>query len=157
MKLLLIFILFLSLVKTMRFSVYPIVKSRNKMIHVSISGCIYKPGVYDVEVYSTLEELLSKADLKDNCDTSMYNLSLPLKDGDDIYIPTLTEETEIKISLNSSTVQELCLLPGIGEKTAERIVEYRNENGFFQNIEDIQYVSGIGEAKFQKIKDLICL
>ena len=87
----------------------------------------------------------------------MYNLSLPLKDGDDIYIPALTEETEIKISLNSSTVQELCLLPGIGEKTAERIVEYRNENGFFQNIEDIQYVLGIGEAKFQKIKDLICL
>ena len=104
MKLLLIFILFLSLVKTMRFSVYPIVKSRNKMIHVSISGCIYQPGVYDLEVYSTLEELLSKADLKENCDTSMYNLSLPLKDGDDIYIPTLTEETEIKISLNSSTL-----------------------------------------------------
>ena len=60
-----------------------------------------------------------------------------------------------KINLNKATQTELETLPGIGPSTAEKIIEYRKENGNFKNIEDIMNVNGIGESKYNKIKDLI--
>lgn len=60
-----------------------------------------------------------------------------------------------KINLNKATQTELETLPGIGPSTAEKIIEYRKENGNFKNIEDIMNVNGIGESKYNKIKDLV--
>lgn len=60
-----------------------------------------------------------------------------------------------KININKATQTELETLPGIGPSTAEKIIEYRKENGNFKNIEDIMNVNGIGESKYNKIKDLI--
>ena len=60
-----------------------------------------------------------------------------------------------KIDLNAATVQELETLPGIGAKTAERIVKFRSENGPFQKIEDLMNVQGIGAKKFERLRDLI--
>lgn len=60
-----------------------------------------------------------------------------------------------KINLNSATVQELVTLPKIGEKTAQRILDYRTKNGRFQKIEDLMKVKGIGEKTFLKLKDRI--
>ena len=155
MKLLLIFILFLFIFTSTTFSTYSIQEAKEKDIHVSITGCVVYPGDYELTVYSSLEDLLDLAELKENYDISMYNMSIHLKDGDSIEIPCLSEK--VRISINSGSINDLCLLPGIGEKIAHRIIDYRNENGFFQKIEDIKNVSGIGEAKFQKIKEYICL
>lgn len=66
----------------------------------------------------------------------------------------LTED-KIKISINTATLEEFMTLPGIGEAKALNIIRYREENGPFKEIEDIQKVSGIGEALFVKIKDYI--
>ena len=60
-----------------------------------------------------------------------------------------------KLDINKATVQELVQLKGIGEKFAERIIEYREKNGKFQKIEDLMKVKGIGQKKFEAIKDLI--
>ena len=60
-----------------------------------------------------------------------------------------------KIDLNKATLQELTQLKGIGEKYAERIIEYREKDGKFQKIEDLMNVKGIGQKKFDTIKDLI--
>lgn len=60
-----------------------------------------------------------------------------------------------KININTASQTELETLPGIGTSTALKIINYRKENGKFDNIEDIKKVSGIGEKKFAKIKDLI--
>lgn len=63
-----------------------------------------------------------------------------------------------KININTATVEELSEnLSGIGETIAKRIVEYREHNGEFTNIEDIKNVSGIGDKMFESIKDLICV
>lgn len=59
------------------------------------------------------------------------------------------------LDLNSATAEELAQLPGIGEKLARRIVEYRAENGPFEAVEEIMEVSGIGEGKFTALEDRI--
>lgn len=60
-----------------------------------------------------------------------------------------------KIDLNEATVQELVIIKGIGQKYAERIVEYRENNGRFEKIEDIMNIKGIGMKTFDSIKDTI--
>lgn len=60
-----------------------------------------------------------------------------------------------KININTATQTQLETLPGIGPSTATKILTYRKENGKFKTIEDIKEVSGIGEAKFEKIKNFI--
>ncbi len=62
-----------------------------------------------------------------------------------------------KINLNSATVEQLQSLPGIGPATAKNIVEYRAKAGKFNRIEELINVKGIGEKKFQKIKDRLVL
>lgn len=60
-----------------------------------------------------------------------------------------------KVNINTATKEQLIALPGIGEVTAQRIIDYRNEYGRFATIDEIKNVKGIGEVKFEKIKDLI--
>ena len=59
------------------------------------------------------------------------------------------------INLNTGDMDELTLLPGIGEVIARRIIDYREKHGPFQSIEEIMNVSGIGESTFADIKDQI--
>lgn len=69
---------------------------------------------------------------------------------------TLQQDTEpLLIDINSADAEALDLLPGIGPVYAQRIVAYRTENGPFQSIEDVMKVSGIGEKKYEAMKDLI--
>lgn len=61
------------------------------------------------------------------------------------------------VNINKATQTQLEQLPGIGPSTALNIIEYRNENGKFNSIEDLKNVSGIGDAKFNNIKEYICI
>ena len=63
---------------------------------------------------------------------------------------------KLMININTAGADELMKLKGVGEKTAEKIIEYR-ERAPFESIEDIMNVSGIGEKKFEDIKDMICV
>ncbi len=63
----------------------------------------------------------------------------------------------IKVSLNQATLEQLMTLSGIGESKAKSIIEYRNQNGSFQSIEEIKNVKGIGDKIFEKIKDNLTL
>ena len=65
--------------------------------------------------------------------------------------------TTFPISINSATTEELILLPGIGEVTAKKILEYRIKNKGFKTKDEIMEVKGIGKVKFEKIKDKICI
>lgn len=68
--------------------------------------------------------------------------------------PPAPARTEL-INLNTSTAAQLALLPGIGPKTAELIVQYRQKTGGFKKIEEIMNVRGVGEKSFLKIRNLI--
>ena len=59
------------------------------------------------------------------------------------------------ININTASLDELCDLPGIGQVLAQRIIDYRQKNGGFQSVSELQNVSGIGDAKYAAIKDLV--
>ncbi len=68
---------------------------------------------------------------------------------------TQSQQYDGKIDINTATKEQLQLLPGVGETTAQKILDYRNENGSFQTIEDLLNVSGIGEKKLEQMKPYI--
>lgn len=127
-------------------------------IHVVIEGEVEKEGEYELALYSTLSEALDEAGLSEDADLTAMNPNTVLKDRDVIYVPQKKAETEKqRISINTADAEELCRLSGIGPSTAERIIAYREENGLFQSLEDLMRVKGIGESRFEKIRDDICL
>lgn len=107
--------------------------------------------------------IYNKNDLKEEVKTEYVYLECECpKITNDGCVNKETEEDKIednqntKISINNATKEELTKLNGIGEKTAEKIIEYRKENKF-KTIEDIKNVSGIGESLYEKIKDSITI
>lgn len=73
-----------------------------------------------------------------------------LSSGDD-----LDGNLHSKVDLNSAPIDVLCTLPGIGVKTAEKIIDYRIRNSGFKSIDDLMNVKGIGKVKFGKLKEYI--
>lgn len=141
-------------------------ETMQRNIKVHVEGQVNQPGVYelqgDVRVIDAVE---AAGGLSDEADPSQINLAKRVYDEDSIYVPkkgevvasrpTSTEQSSNKININLASAKELEILPGIGEALANRIIDYRTQNGYFKQIEDIKKVSGIGDKKFQEIKNLI--
>lgn len=124
-------------------------------ISVTISGAVSKTGTYTFTSPSYLSDLLDKAVLLETADEEAFNINYLLVNNDDIYIPYTNNGN--KISINSADVATLDLLPGIGSTLANRIVEYREENGEFELLEQLKKINGLGDSAFNKIKDYIKL
>ena len=67
------------------------------------------------------------------------------------------DDMELQVNINTATKEKLTELPGIGLSVAKRIIKYRDDNGEFETIEDLMNVPGIGESKFNSIKDMIVI
>ncbi len=132
-------------------------------IYIDLKGEVENPGVYKVTSSTRLYELIEKAGgLTSIADPDKVNLSSVLHDQEIIYIPSIFDEdinpieiVDTLIDINQAPLELLTTLPGIGESTAQSIIDYRDEFGYFDQIEDIKNVSGIGDATFENIKDLI--
>lgn len=100
----------------------------------------------------TIEETQELKNNQNEENTIEQNTNIQITEGT---INTNIKTKQEKININTATEEELDTLPGIGPSTASKIIEYRTKNGKFKSIEEIKEVSGIGDAKYEKIKDLI--
>lgn len=134
-------------------------------IIVYITGEVNTQGVIKLKSGSRIADAIEKAGgLTENANIKNINLAYALEDGEKIYIPNLndpeiiTEETkniDTTININKANSDELQNLNGIGEGLSKSIIEYREENGKFKQIEDLLKVPGIGENKFKQIEPYI--
>lgn len=125
-------------------------------IRVEVKGEVENPGVFILPAYSNLSDLLELTVLSENADVSKLNGLMVLKNNDVIIIPDKVREN-VRISINSGTLEELDRIPGIGPVTAQNIIDFREANGFFQSVEELIKVKGIGEKTLEKIREYISL
>ena len=153
-----------------------------EIVIVHVIGEVNNPGVVKLKEGSRIIDAINKAGGKtEEADLSKINLAYIVEDGTQIYIPRINEnlnqislisdgagegviindtnkeeeEINVKVNINTASKEKLETLPGIGETTAQKIIDYREANGKFKTIEDIKNVSGIGESKYESLKDKI--
>lgn len=126
-------------------------------ISVTVRGAVTNEKRVELPMYATINDVLDLITLSDDADTSSLNPNTILKDADVITIPHVSTNASNKISINTATASDLTELSGIGPALASRIIEYRETNGLFQTIEDLMNVKGIGQAKFDSLKESITL
>ena len=150
-------------------------------IRVHVSGAVMSPGVYEMsEGDRVLDAVASAGGVQPNADLASINLARRVQDEAQYHIPRLGEPTLVPnsapeqrasipndrttsadgraspslINLNTATAQELELLPGIGPVMAGRIIAYREANGLFTSIDDVESVPGIGPKTLESIRPL---
>ena len=148
----------------------------SKNVTIYVSGEVNNPGIVTIESDKRLYDAVEKlGGVTQNADLNRINLAIKLNDEEHYIIPKIGEDNIIsqdisvnnidtikneqtsKININTATIEELDNLPGVGESTANKILNYREENGMFKSIEEIKNVNGIGEKKYIDIKDKICI
>ena len=144
---------------------------KTNKVTCDISGAVKNGGIYTLKAGARVADLIRAAGGETaEADLSSINRAILLKDQDKVYIPVKGESISAhtasnqgsssvsnsggeKIHLNSATVADLQKLNGVGQKKAEQIVAYREQNGPFKSVEDLTKVSGIGEKTLAGFKD----
>ena len=148
--------------------------SSSDTVFVDVSGCIKTPGVYELPYGSRIFEAIEKAGgFTKHADRALINQAETITDGMKINVPDKRDskgsgsnsaaqgsgngasDTGTLININTAGSEELQQISGIGPVTAEKIIQYREENGAFGSVEDITNVSGIGEKTLEKMKPQI--
>lgn len=144
---------------------------------VAVVGEVDRPGLHTFAPTARVADALAAAQPKPQAQTLGLNLAQKLADGQQIVVPNIDAgpvppppsgisggapsqggaQVTGKISLNSATAQELTTLTGVGEKTAQAIIAYRDAHGGFTSIDELQQVKGIGPAKFATISPEVTL
>jgi competence protein ComEA len=135
---------------------------------VYVTGAVERPGVYQLEPGRRVIDAIERAGgVTARADRVTVNLAAPLIDGQQILVPEAYAPgagaaptgagpaVGGPVHLNSADVAALDALPGVGPATAQRIIDWRDQNGGFQTIEDLEQVPGIGPAKLAALRDLV--
>lgn len=142
-------------------------------IIIHVKGEVLNPGVYEIKGDFRLKDAIDAAGgLTENADKDALNLAMFINDGDEIIIPSKgsasfaskssntivnsssSENGTMRVNINTATAEQLSKLPGIGLSLAEQIIQYRTYIKFTAK-EDIKNVPGIGNSKYDKIRDYI--
>jgi len=143
-------------------------------LRVYVTGAVAHPNVYQLPPGSIVKDAIQAAGgASAEADLDRINLAQELRDQQQVVVPRAGETAvpppagsespdrsggdlpAAKVNINTAAADELDTLPGIGAEMARRILDYRAANGPFKSIEDIQRVTGIGDATYQKLKDRI--
>jgi competence protein ComEA len=138
-------------------------------VRVSVQGAVSSPGVYNLPPGTIVQDALAAAGgTLPQADLARVNLAAVLVDGQELRIPVLVPTSAAstsgspsnpaansKINLNTATLAELDSLPGIGPVLAQRIIDYREQYGPFQSVDDLLKVKGIGSSLLEKIRNLV--
>ncbi len=138
---------------------------------VHVCGAVNCPGVYMLKKGAIKQDaLLAAGGFDEGAAMDYVNLAETVKNGEKIYFPyeeelengifiseTETDGSEGLININTADKNMLMTLPGIGQKRAQDILDYREQHGDFSKIEDIKNVKGIKESIYDNIKDIICV
>jgi competence protein ComEA len=154
-------------------------------IVVQVEGAVANPGLVYLPAGSRISDAIEAAGgFSSDADRNVVNLASIVQDGQRIDVPRVNQQsssagsgrynvdiqpvnipldsstganrsTSGLVNINTSDINQLASLPGIGPELAQRIIGYRTINGGFRQIEDIMQVAGIGEGRFGDIKDLI--
>ena len=132
-----------------------VISPPSSQICVYVEGEVANPGVYILDSEDLVADAIDAAGgFTGNADRSSVNLSATPKDGAQIHVYRVGDVPQ-KVNINTAEVWLLESLPGIGETLAQRIVDYRIANGYFQSIDDLKQVDGIGASVFENIKDKV--
>ena len=160
---------------TKNISVTPTVDVQSNIkVTIDVGGEVINPGVYSLVKESRVNDaLVAAGGLAVNADRDWVEKNLnkaeKLVDGQKIYIPKIGGKVEINnvlgesvtktkiVRINTATLEQLDTLSGIGPSIAQKIIDYRTQNGGFKNVEELKLVSGIGDKLFEKIKNEIAL
>lgn len=154
--------------------------SLNDKVTIYISGEVKNPGVVELKYDDRLGDGVDLCGgLTKDANLNGINLAMKIKDEGHYIIPKVGEETkdtvvndneyrnenntlnepesnnDNKININTADLSELDSLPGFGQVTAQKIIEYRQEHTKFNSIEELMNIKGIGEKKFNNVKDYI--
>lgn len=129
----------------------------NKEFYVHITGKIKNSGVYKFEKRVRINDVVKKAGgLSEDADLRNINLAAEIEDGQKIHIYSKNEIKDQKyIDLNIANKNQLETLKGIGNSTAEKIINYREKNGNFSEKEELLNISGIGEQTYLKLENRV--
>ncbi len=151
-----------------------------QLIYVHVVGAVQAPGMVQLQAGARVSDAVDAAGgFASDADQLSVNLARQVTDGEQIVVGSTqasasgsasgesasgssgsaadtggTASTG-KVNINTATVEQLTTLKGVGESTAQKIINYRQQNGSFKTIEDIKNVSGIGDKKYAAIKDSI--
>ena len=142
------------------------------LVRVYVTGAVLHPDVYVLPAGSIVKDAIETAGgATSEADLDSVNLAVEVQDQQQVHVPRLGEAASPvlrsatpvliatpaggKVNINTASVEELDVLPGVGPTIAQRIVDYRTENGPFRSIEDLMQVKGIGSATFADLKDQV--
>ena len=147
-------------------------------MYVDVDGAVASPGVYRLKDGARVAQAIDAAGgLTPDADVTGLNRASKVADGQKIYVPKVGEQAAVVgggadggavaspgvgdatglVNINTASASELQTLSGIGPSMAQSIIDERTQNGAFTSVDDLMRVSGIGEKKFAKIKDCICV
>ena len=153
---------------------YNIEDKKEETIIVHITGEVIKQGIVKIKEGGRVIDAIEEAGgTTEDADLSKINLAYILEDGSKIYIPSIHDTDEdiyentgsientnnktepIRVNINTANETELIKIPGIGDAMAKSIITYRKENGKFDSTEELKNISGIGDSKYNNIKEYV--
>lgn len=144
--------------------------------YVDVKGAVNRPGIYSFSVEERIYDVIEKAGgLTEKADGNQINLAEKLTDQQLVYVPVIGEEIpevakgklphsvedtekvgqEEKINLNTADLAQLQQIPGIGKVKGQEIIRYREEKGFFQKLEELQEITGIGVKTIEQLRNWV--